>query len=261
MAQKQQSKANNPKEKYIIIATIIIITVILGWAGLTKVGAIPNFMDVEILCPGDEDNGHIENYTQPYSNRLDGDMMPKKPVIYLYPQSTQDISVKLDYQGSFIATYPAYNDAIKGWNVTASPDGSLINKADGLSYSYLFWEGKSNSKINWDMSKGFVVKGSDTIAFLQAKLATLGLTPKEYNEFIVYWYPLMKDNPYNLISFAGKQYTDTAKLDITPKPDSMLRVFMVYKALDKSINIESQKLQSFTRTGFTVVEWGGSEVK
>jgi hypothetical protein len=42
-------------------------------------------------------------------------------------------------------------------------------------YSYLYWEGVSNEK--WDMSKGFVVKGSETEKFLQQKLEYLGLTP------------------------------------------------------------------------------------
>jgi hypothetical protein len=37
----------------------------------------------------------------------------------------------------------------------------------------------------------------------------------------------MQDNKYNLIHFSGKKYTDSAPLTITPKEDSMLRVFMV----------------------------------
>ncbi|MBU3143847.1 hypothetical protein [Clostridium sp. CF012] len=49
------------------------------------------------------------------------------------------------------------------------------------------------------MAKGFVVKGSETEKFLQEKLEYLGLTPKEYNEFIVYWLPVMKENKYNLL--------------------------------------------------------------
>ncbi|MCR5737995.1 MAG: hypothetical protein K6G64_10125 [Eubacterium sp.] len=71
----------------------------------------------------------------------------------------------------------------------------------------------------------------------------------------------MQDNPYNLIKFQGKQYTENAKLRITPRPDSMLRVFMTWKALDKKIDIKEQNLSTFERKGFTVVEWGGSEIK
>ena len=59
------------------------------------------------------------------------------------------------------------------------------------------------------------------------------MTPREYNEFIVYWLPKMQDNPYNLISFQSECYTDTAKLDIDPTPDSVLRVFMAWKPLHR----------------------------
>jgi hypothetical protein len=179
-----------------------------------------------------------------------------KPVIYLYPISEQAVSVELDYEGKLTCTYPEYKD---GWKVKAEPDGTLINIADNREYSYLYWEGIS--KTNWNMSKGFVVKGNETEKFLQEKLEYMGLKPKEYNEFIVYWLPLMKDNKYNLITFAGEDYTDTAKLSITPKPDSVLRIMMLYKSLNKPINIEPQELKPLERKGFTVVEWGGTEVK
>ena len=175
-----------------------------------------------------------------------------KPVIYLYPPKTTDISVNLHYTGKLTCTYPPIGN---GWHVTAQPDGTLINHADKKEYSYLFWEGESETRF--DMSHGFVVAGKATAIFLQEKLAFMGLTPREYNEFIVYWLPQMQDNPYNLITFQGKEYTDQAKLVITPSPDSVLRVFMVYKPLQQKITVPEQELKPFTRTGFTVVEWGG----
>ena len=89
----------------------------------------------------------------------------------------------------------------------------------------------------------------------------MGLNAKEYNEFIVYWYPRMKDNPYNLIYFAGEDYTEAAPLTITPTPDSVLRIFMVFKPLNKKIDIDPQQIQPFERKGFSVVEWGGTEIR
>ena len=71
----------------------------------------------------------------------------------------------------------------------------------------------------------------------------------------------MERNEYNLISFQSDKYTDTAKLKITPEPDSMLRVFMTYTSLEDAVDIEPQELSTFERSGFTVVEWGGSEIK
>jgi len=178
-----------------------------------------------------------------------------KPVIYLYPTETTEVEVQLELSGTLDCTYPAYQD---GWKVTADPDGTLINHADGREYSYLYWEGTSD--VQYDLSHGFVVKGSDTAAFLQEKLAYMGLTPREYNEFIVYWLPLMQNNPYNLITFQDTAYTDAARLTITPKPDSLLRVFMVYQPLEQPVTIPEQTLTAFDRKGFSVIEWGGSVI-
>ncbi len=177
----------------------------------------------------------------------------EKPVIYLYPEEKTDVSVKLDFNGELIYTYPAYED---GWEVTAYPDGTLIS--DGKEYSYLFWEGSVN--FGFDLSEGFVVKGEETEDFLVEKLSYLGLTPKEYNEFIVYWAPRMVENEYNLISFQHEAYTDNAVLEIQPEPDSIQRVFMVFKALDTEIEISPQVLKPFERSGFAVIEWGGAEI-
>ena len=180
-----------------------------------------------------------------------------KPVLYLYPEKQTDVKVKVNLNNAkFSCTYPEYNG---GWNITAQPDGTLLNKADGREYSYLYWELKG--KADFDFSEGFVVKGSETAEFLQNTLAKMGLTPREYNEFIVYWLPLMQDNEYNLISFQKEKYEQICSLDINPAPDSVLRVFMAYKALDEYVDVEPQSFEKFERNGFTVVEWGGAEVK
>ena len=144
------------------------------------------------------------------------------------------------------------------WQVTAKPDGTLTD-AVGYTYSYLYWEGETNTQ--YDLSKGFVVKGEDSADFLREKLSYMGLTPREYTEFIVYWLPRLEANAYNLITFQGGAYTDSAKLTITPEPDCLLRVFMAFKPLSKPIEIPEQTLTPFARTGFTVVEWGGCELK
>lgn len=179
--------------------------------------------------------------------------MDYKPVIYLYPEEKTDVSVKLDYNGELTVTYPEYGD---GWNVTAMPDGTLYDK-DGNEYSYLFWEGKSN--VQYDFSKGFCVKSEDTAEFLRGALSTLGLTPREYNEFIVFWLPFMQDNKYNVISFQYDCYTDNAVLSVTPEPDTVLRVFMAFYESDEYVDIPKQELTTTERKGFTVVEWGGAK--
>ena len=178
-----------------------------------------------------------------------------KPVIYLYPEETTRVTVELELPGQLTCTYPAYQD---GWTVTAAPDGTLTDER-GQTYNYLYWEGETATE--YDLSEGFYIAGADTAAFLEEALAQLGLTRREANEFIVYWLPQMEGNPYNLISFQQEDYTESAKLTVTPTPDSVLRVFMAWKPLEKPVDVPAQTLPAFERQGFTLEEWGGTEVK
>lgn len=114
----------------------------------------------------------------------------RKPVIYLYPEQTMEVSVLLDFNGQLTTTYPAYDN---GWKVVAEPDGTLVD-ANGREYYCLYWEGESD--VDFDMLEGFCVKGSETAVFLE-----------------------------------------------------------------KPVAISAQTLETPERTGFTVVEWGGSEIR
>jgi len=107
---------------------------------------------------------------------------PEKPVIYLYPEKETKVDVKLSLNGRFTCTYPAYNN---GWSVVASPDGTLTDES-GQTYNYLYWEGVTRAE--YDFSKGFCIKGSDTAKFFEYALPLLGLNRREACEFIVYWF-------------------------------------------------------------------------
>ena len=180
--------------------------------------------------------------------------MSAKPVLYLYPEEETEVTVRLDYDGELTCTYPAYDG---GWTVTARPDGALTDPA-GQTYSYLYWEGVTQAE--YDFSRGFCIPGEDTAAFLEDALSRLGLTRREANEFIVYWLPRMEPNPYNLIAFQSEAYEASARLTVTPEPDSVLRVFMAWKPLEAPTDLPAQDLPAIQRTGFTVVEWGGAEI-
>ena len=178
-----------------------------------------------------------------------------KPIIYLYPETPTECSVKVTLNGRLTCTYPDHG--INGWqNFTAYPDGTLTFP-DGKEYYALYWEGLQNTQ--WDFSEGWCVRGEDTAKFLEWALAEQGLTQREANEFIVYWLPLMQDNPYNVISFQTTAYTDGAVLEISPTPDSLLRVFMAYYPADNEVELAPQSFDNFTRQGFTAVEWGGCQ--
>lgn len=180
----------------------------------------------------------------------------RKPIIYLYPETVQDINVKVHFNGQLTHTYPKYPYKT-GWNITAQPDGMLTDHASGKVFSYLFWEGQSSFKYNLD--KGFVIKGEDAADFLDEKLAILGLNRREATDFVSYWLPELEKNPYNLIHFSTDEYIQNAPLEITPNPETLIRVFMVYQPLGAPIDLPTQDLQPTTRKGYTVVEWGGKK--
>ena len=185
-----------------------------------------------------------------------GEYMLYKPVIYLYPEEQTEVFVELSLKnGDLTCTYPAYDT---GWTVTASPDG-ILTDAQGQTYNYLYWEGEA--EFAYDFAEGFCVKREETAVFLENALARLGLTRREANEFIVYWLPMMEQNPYNIISFQTENYTEAAKLTVSPTPDTLLRVFMAWKGANTFTELPEQELTAPERTGFTVVEWGGTEVK
>lgn len=231
------------------------------YASLLRPEGMPRWY-VEIVAPNGRIggleltyNGNTGTPAKEYVSFDIHSVMAEKPVIYLYPETETEVTVELNYQGQLTCTYPAYNG---GWTVTAQPDGTLTD-ASGQTYNYLYWEGKGSA--DYDFSRGFCVKGEDTAAFLETALAKLGLTRKEANEFIVYWLPMMQENPYNIIAFQTDCYTDSAPLSITPAPDTLLRVYMAWYGSETEIFLPEQTLAAPERSGFTVVEWGGCEVK
>ena len=192
-----------------------------------------------------------------YDDCDEGNSNARKPIIYIYPNEKIDLSIKLGYKENITVSYPKYND---GWNIIANPDGTLIDKNTNRELYSLYWEGKN--RIKFSTLDGFVVKGEDTIEFLEEKLSILGLNERESEEFIIYWLPKLESNKYNYIRFASMdEINANMPLDISIKPDSLIRVFMLYKELDDYTFIKEQELISPKRDGFVVVEWGGSELK
>ena len=180
-----------------------------------------------------------------------------KPIIYLYPTEETEIRVTVNKPENFTTTYPKYTD---GWKVVAKPDGTLTDCKTGRSLYALYWEGKREKMPK--LETGFIVKREDTANFLEEKLAILGLNEREAEEFIVYWLPQLEKNPYNWIYFESlEEIEENMKLEISPKPDTCIRVMMVWKGLNKAISVPEQVLEKQERSGYTAVEWGGTEVK
>lgn len=175
-----------------------------------------------------------------------------KPVLYLYPEEETDVTVTFSRPELLTTVYPAYND---GWQVTVSPDGTMTDKR-GREYYALYWE--ESGYVPVDFSTGFCVAGEDAAAFLEEKLDVLGLTNREANEMIMYWLPILEKNAYSLVYFELTQSREAYnRLQISPMPDSLLRIALHIKAADGPAAIREQRLFGWEREGFAAVEWGG----
>ncbi len=175
-----------------------------------------------------------------------------KPILYLYPIKDTNVKVTFDKPENLTTTYPKY---INSWDVLAKTNGDLYDQ-NGRYYYGLYWEEKLNHKV--DFSEGFYVNGKNAIDFLESKLSIIGLTERESNEFIMYWLPILEKNEHNLVYFELTKERDSySKINISPKPDSMLRMAIHVKKVDGYTPIREEKLEPFKRNGFTVVEWGG----
>jgi len=185
------------------------------------------------------------------------DLVPQaecgKPVVYLYPETTQQVSVKLGGNIEVTKSEPAYNN---GWSVTAEPNGTLTT-ADGKTFPYLYWDGNGAS---YETPKsGFVIASRNLPMILREKLLQLGLNDNEIKDFSDFWIPYLVKSPYALISFVPQaEWNKAAPLAISPAPETVIRVFMDWKPLSQPIDIPEQILPPKPiRTGFTAVEWGG----
>ena len=175
-----------------------------------------------------------------------------KPVVYLYPQATTEFSVKVGADVKI--SIPTY-DPTTGWQGVARPDGSLT--IAGNTYNSLFWEGPGYGEYPAIVS-GTIVPTSMAVGVIRTQLQELGLTEKESADFLEYWSDKMPNKPFTRLTWlTTSQLNELAPLAITPKPDTLIRVFLDYSGLDTPIDLPKQELLTIPRNGFTVVEWGG----
>lgn len=173
-----------------------------------------------------------------------------KPVIYLYPTVTTSVSVKVGAQVRL--SEPNYGD---GWQVIAHPNGQL--ETNGQTYPNLFWEGKGDG-VYPEIKVGQIVARAAAVATIKANLNEMGLTAQETSDFLDFWAPKLPTTPYvRLTWLTNNELDQLAPLTITPQPDSVIRVFLDFAGLDTPVQLPTQQLPHYQRTGFTAVEWGG----
>ncbi|KAG1896011.1 uncharacterized protein F5891DRAFT_959245 [Suillus fuscotomentosus] len=233
-----------------------------------------------------------------------------KPVIYLHSPSDIDVSVKLSLipEWSLSVIYPVvpmdYRQHLE-WNVrTTHQDGSLTEHNSSLHVSYLFWEAKTNLQAfprspaskpppvdtfnpitnSLDDMDSIVIPVYKAPVYLDKSLKVLGLHTEARTSFItcVHMRYLRLSNHEHLLATVYPQaaYEHAASSNISPQPDVVTRVCMLFKGICKEhlANWPNAQMQAGndvvwwvdvvgvdpTRAGdvtlFRVLEWGGVEV-
>ena len=196
------------------------------------------------------------------------EVLDEKPVVYVYPEEEQGLTMTIDVKGTLDMVYPAPERQVQteegtraSWTISAAPDGTLTD-ASGRSYPYVFWEGPVRQDTP---ERGFIVAREDAVPFLEEKLGQLGLSDKEAADFITYWAPRIRANEYTFVSFDASSYAQQVTYSFADEagnqvvPDTFIRVFMTIRAADANEKVTPQVFgPTPTRSGFTAVEWGGT---
>jgi len=251
--EEEDKKTKETKKKFrvkvwVLLVAGIIVLGVMGWAIWERVE--------EVNCQNNiNNNGNNSGVIVP--NNPEFYPALAKPIIYLYPEEEINVRVKLGKPENITCSYPNYES---GWEIIAKPNGRLTDTKTGRNLYALYWEGIDTNKS--EIKEGFVIKGCETIKFLEEKLEILGLNEIEAEEFIVYWLPKLQENKYNYIRFATmEEINEKMPLEFSVEPDTLIRVLMEFKGLEEYIEIPEQKLETPERKGFVVVEWGGTEIK
>ncbi|KAI0246381.1 hypothetical protein BJV78DRAFT_1255092 [Lactifluus subvellereus] len=248
---------------------------------------------------------------------------PRKPVIYLYPPSSlSHVTVQLSLTPSwcFSAVYPPPQPVIPHderqsaqsltWTVAAEPDGTLVDRTTGTEVSYLYWEAIAKSHLvtpdasrastpvgdaeTFDPSRPSVSPGDSILlpiskvpGYLDAALKALTLHTEARTSFITYWLPDLLKHEYVALRFlAQESYEQAAPMRVSPTPDVVTRVFMLFRGVAAAdvelwqsasalaptvaapdgatswarvVGVEAERASD--RALFRVLEWGGMEVE
>lgn len=185
----------------------------------------------------------------------------KKPALYLYPKQKSKIKVKLNINGKIIKSEPYYNNE---WEVEADPSGKIYYQSK--EYKYLFYENTLN--IPPKLEENYIIISHKNLYLLKSYFQYLGLNETESTDFYNYLLqelnkPENKSNYYKISKVDNNFLEENMKIDITPKPDQLLRVILLIQPTNK-IN-KNEKIDQIpvdlkhsirNNNIFTVVEWG-----
>ncbi|MFN3471402.1 MAG: hypothetical protein ACK4ZR_02190 [Aquificaceae bacterium] len=177
----------------------------------------------------------------------------KTPALYLYPEKEQTIRVKLSPKGYIKNSIPPYKNR---WIVRVAPTGEVNNKYNHLSYEVKLKKPYILTDTGW------VVPYNDLSKWFDSYLPKLGLNKKEVEDFKNYWLKKLKPYDYYEIRYIEEEFLkENMHIDIDPKPDTFIRVFLHFEGMYFKRNLIEPHIPQKTRKGFVVVEWGGIMAK
>ncbi|KAF4610257.1 hypothetical protein D9613_010308 [Agrocybe pediades] len=164
-----------------------------------------------------------------------------KPVIYIFSPSPIEASVKLSLapQWDFSAIYPvvpiekpigqAHHQEIT-WRIRAQPNGSEGPQALGSTEGSVEAFNPNATILNDDNS--VVLPVSEVTPYLDRALHALGLHTEARTSFITYWLPSILKHKNIAFRFVPQaSYEQAAPLTVSPTPDIVSRVFMVFQGV------------------------------
>ncbi|KAG7087635.1 hypothetical protein E1B28_013583 [Marasmius oreades] len=244
-----------------------------------------------------------------------------KPVIYLFSPLEREVRVRLGLapQWSISALYPVVpiNQTPGGkvhqtveWIARTQQDGTLTETSTGTEVAYLFWEAhtvpdaprspppsprveeKPRHSERFIPNDTHITPQNSVLLSIEAlpiyldkTLKMLVLHTEARTSFITYWLPSFLKHKHIALRFLPQSsYEEAAPLDITPTPDVVTRIFMLFHGVseDELKNAGNGWTEAVDRSSegvvfwqtvvgvdigkaadenlFRVLEWGGMEV-
>lgn len=155
------------------------------------------------------------------------------------------------------------------------PPSPRVNQIGGIEYFV-----PSEASVN--PTNAILLALSDLPSYLDKVLNVLGLHTEARTSFITYWLPSFNKHTHIALRFLPQvSYERAAPLDITPSPDIVTRVFMLFCGIDnESLQywkdcwakqdeaelsmwrdlVDVDKAKALDEKLFRVLEWGGMEI-
>ncbi|KIO32144.1 hypothetical protein M407DRAFT_67179 [Tulasnella calospora MUT 4182] len=202
------------------------------------------------------------------------------------------------------------------WNVLANPSGLMTVVGTPVDVAYLFWEAENKSSIDLpdtplasrsssplpttkpnlslprstfipritrcSPDESVMMPTEDVPSYLDRALLALGLHTEARTSFITYWLPsFLKHNHVALRFVPQVEYEAAAPLEVSPLPDVVTRIFMVFQGISadrlegwqkargrgpepidfwKGI-VGTDETRQRDPSLFRVLEWGGMEIQ